>query len=60
MCTVPQVSELDLTDIDIVAIDLETSDPNLKTKTYVRYFIMQYTMYVGLELQLETCLKENY
>jgi DNA polymerase I-like protein with 3'-5' exonuclease and polymerase domains len=32
MCTVPQVSELDLTDIDIVAIDLETSDPNLKTK----------------------------
>ena len=32
MCTVPQVSELDLTDIDIVAIDLETYDPNLKTK----------------------------
>ena len=32
MCTVPQVEDLDLTDIDIVAIDLETSDPNLKTK----------------------------
>ena len=32
MCTVPRVEDLDLTDIDIVAIDLETSDPNLKTK----------------------------
>ena len=32
MCTVPQLSELDLTGIDTVAIDLETYDPNLKTK----------------------------
>ena len=32
MCTIPQLSELDLTDIDTVAIDLETYDPNLKTK----------------------------
>ena len=32
MCTVPQLSDLDLTDIDTVAIDLETYDPNLKTK----------------------------
>ena len=32
MCTVPQLKDLDLTDIDIVAIDLETYDPNLKTK----------------------------
>jgi len=32
MCTVPQLSDLDLTDIDLVAIDLETYDPNLKTK----------------------------
>jgi len=32
MCTVPQLSDLDLTDIDLVAVDLETYDPNLKTK----------------------------
>ena len=112
MCDVPQLSELNLEGIDIVAIDLETYDPNLKTKglgavrkdgfvtgiaiatknqtfyfpiahhmtenlntketwaylnekifknkIYVRYFIMQCTMYVGLDQQLEMCLKENY
>ena len=32
MCTVPQLTDLDLTDIDIVAVDLETYDPNLKSK----------------------------
>ena len=32
MCTVPQLTDLDLTGIDTVAIDLETYDPNLKTK----------------------------
>ena len=32
MCSVPQLTDLDLTDIDTVAIDLETYDPNLKTK----------------------------
>jgi DNA polymerase I-like protein with 3'-5' exonuclease and polymerase domains len=32
MCDVPQLSELNLEGIDIVAIDLETYDPNLKTK----------------------------
>ena len=32
MCTIPQLTDLDLEDIDIVAIDLETYDPNLKTK----------------------------
>ena len=31
MCTVPQLTDLDLTGIDTVAIDLETHDPNLKT-----------------------------
>jgi len=32
MCVVPQLTDLDLTDIDTIAIDLETYDPNLKTK----------------------------
>ena len=32
MCDVPQLSELNLEGIDTVAIDLETYDPNLKTK----------------------------
>ena len=32
MCTVPQLTDLDLTGIDTVAVDLETYDPNLKTK----------------------------
>ena len=32
MCTVPQLNELNLEGIDTVAIDLETYDPNLKTK----------------------------
>ena len=32
MCTIPQLSELDLTAMDTVAIDLETDDPTLKTK----------------------------
>jgi len=32
MCAVPQLTDLDLTDIDTVAIDLETYDPNLKLK----------------------------
>jgi len=32
MCEVPQLTDLDLTGIDTVAIDLETYDPNLKTK----------------------------
>ena len=32
MCTVPNLTDLDLTGIDTVAIDLETYDPNLKTK----------------------------
>jgi DNA polymerase I-like protein with 3'-5' exonuclease and polymerase domains len=32
MCTVPQLADLDLTGIDTVAIDLETYDPNLKSK----------------------------
>ena len=32
MCEVSQLSELDLTGIDTIAVDLETYDPNLKTK----------------------------
>jgi len=32
MCEVPRLTDLDLTGIDTVAIDLETYDPNLKTK----------------------------
>ena len=32
MCTAPRVEDLDLTDIDIVAVDLETYDPELKKK----------------------------
>ena len=32
MCAVSQLTDLDLTNIDTVAIDLETYDPNLKTK----------------------------
>ena len=32
MCTAPRVADLDLTDIDIVSVDLETYDPDLKTK----------------------------
>ena len=32
MCTVPQVSDLDLSDVNTVAVDLETYDPGLKTK----------------------------
>ena len=32
MCTAPDVSDLDLKGIDIVAVDLETWDPDLKTK----------------------------
>ena len=32
MCTVPQLFDLDLKDIDLVAVDLETYDPNLKSK----------------------------
>ena len=32
MCAVPQLTDLDLTDIDTVAVDLETYDPNLKSK----------------------------
>ena len=32
MCSVTRLSDLDLKDIDTVAIDLETYDPNLKTK----------------------------
>ena len=32
MCTAPEVDDLDLQGIDIVAVDLETYDPDLKTK----------------------------
>ena len=32
MCTVPQIKELDLSGVDTVAVDLETYDPNLRTK----------------------------
>jgi DNA polymerase I-like protein with 3'-5' exonuclease and polymerase domains len=32
MCTAPRVEDLDLTDIDIVSVDLETYDPELKKK----------------------------
>ena len=32
MCEVSQLTDLDLTGIDTIAIDLETYDPNLKTK----------------------------
>jgi len=32
MCVRPELSDLDLTDIEIAAVDLETWDPNLKTK----------------------------
>ena len=32
MCSVPQINELDLSGVDTVAVDLETYDPNLKTK----------------------------
>ena len=32
MCTAPRVEDLDLTDVNIVAVDLETYDPELKTK----------------------------
>jgi len=35
MCDIPQLSELNLEGIDTVAIDLETYDPNLKTKDWV-------------------------
>jgi hypothetical protein len=30
MCTAPRIEDLDLKDVDTVAIDLETYDPNLK------------------------------
>ena len=30
MCTAPDVNDLDLKDIDTVAVDLETYDPYLK------------------------------
>ena len=59
MCVVPQLTDLDLTDIDTIAIDLETYDPNLKTRVYARYFIMQCTTYVGLDPQLERCHKDH-
>jgi len=32
MCTAPRVEDLDLTDIEIVSVDLETYDPELKKK----------------------------
>ena len=32
MCTTPELSELNLKGVDIVAVDLETYDPDLKTK----------------------------
>ncbi len=32
MCTVPQITDLDLSDVNTVAVDLETYDPGLKTK----------------------------
>ena len=32
MCTAPDINDLDLKGIDIVAVDLETYDPDLKTK----------------------------
>ena len=32
MCVRPELSDLDLTDIEIAAVDLETWDPDLKTK----------------------------
>ena len=32
MCIVPQISDLDLSEVDTVAVDLETYDPGLKTK----------------------------
>jgi len=32
MCTAPRVEDLDLTGVDIVAVDLETYDPELKKK----------------------------
>ena len=32
MCAVPQLEDLDLTDIDTVAVDLETYDPELIKK----------------------------
>ena len=31
MCAIPELSDIDLTGVDTVAIDLETKDPNLKT-----------------------------
>ena len=32
MCSAPRVEDLDLTNVDIAAVDLETYDPELKTK----------------------------
>ena len=32
MCSPPQLTDLDLNGIDIVAVDLETYDPDLKDK----------------------------
>ena len=32
MCTKPELYELDLTDVEVAAVDLETYDPDLKTK----------------------------
>jgi DNA polymerase I-like protein with 3'-5' exonuclease and polymerase domains len=32
MCIVPQITDLDLSEVDTVAVDLETYDPGLKTK----------------------------
>ena len=32
MCTSPELSDLNLKGIDIVSVDLETYDPDLKTK----------------------------
>ena len=32
MCTVPEITDLDLSGVTTVAVDLETYDPNLKTK----------------------------
>ena len=59
MCEVPQLTDLDLTGIDTVAIDLETYDPNLKTRTYVKYFIMLCMTYVGFDQLRATCHKDH-
>ena len=60
MCTPPRVEDLNLTGVDIAAVDLETYDPELKTKGSGAVREIGYVCGIGISTAKQTLYRYDY